>query len=1034
MDEDKAGRQKEAQTRRGKKSKAARNSDLRLPVHGNRLNRRRILFFFSLFALSGFSGLIYESVWTSYLSLFLGHAAYAQILVLAIYMGGMAAGSWICSTFSLRWKNLLLGYSLAEGIIGLIALAFHSAFVVLLDFSYDTVIPYLGSPVLIEAFKWSLSGLMVLPQAILLGMTFPLMNCGIIRRFPERPGRSIAILYFANSIGAALGVLTSGFLLVKLFGLPGTVRIAGLINILLALAVWTVVRRSAEEQRPPRVRHGAAQEQPGAGSYRLLLLASMLTGAASFMYEVGWIRMLSLVLGASTHAFELMLSAFILGLAFGGLWIQRRIDALPAPVRFLGQVQVVMGLLALSTLATYGTTFDVIQWIVGNLDKNELGYALFNFSRSAVAMAVMLPATFCAGMTLPLITFILIKQRQGERSIGAVYGANTIGAILGVFLAIDVAMPSVGVKGLITFGATIDMALGITVLWHRRVKSGSYRMRAAYTGAAATAILATVLFVHLDPYKMGSGVYRYGQLLSNEDRVLYHRDGKTATVSCFLSEEGELSIRTNGKSDASVMVGSGVEHSYDETTMVLLAVLPMTFRPQAKTAGVIGFGSGYTSHMLLAHPALARVDTIEIERNMVEAAQNFRPLVDRAFTDSRSHIYYGDAKTFLSTGKKQYDLIVSEPSNPWVSGIAGLFSREFYHQAREHLDDDGLLVQWVQLYETNVDLVFSILKAVSENFEDYVVYKTYDLDAIIIAKKKGTLGRPDYSAMKIPAVRDALRRIHIQNEHDISIREIGSKHLFERLLEASAVPANSDYYPFLDQNAERARFLRLTALDFAYFTHYPLPVLEMLQPSAVRVDPAEITPCARYSESGRYRAAMWVRDRLIKGNIDQTSAQGDLMQKALKLKQYSQGDPSLGGEERMAIFFDLLGEMFPYLTTAEVNHLLKSLDTEAFLRAQSPSEKQWFRLMKAIGDRDAGKMLVQARDLLVSQPSLDPLAQSYLLSCGLLGAMADGNRAEARGLLSRYGYLTSLNNDEPILGSRQLSLLLRLLVADINVN
>jgi predicted membrane-bound spermidine synthase len=1034
MNEDRSVRQKEGRIKHREKSKAAGNPDPKPLIHGNKLDRRRILLFFSLFALSGFSGLIYESVWTSYLSLFLGHAAYAQILVLAIYMGGMAAGSWICSTFCFRWKNLLLGYSLAEGTIGLLALAFHSAFVGLLDFSYSTVIPYLGSPMLIEAFKWSLSGLIVLPQAILLGMTFPLMNCGIIRRFPERPGRSIAILYFANSIGAAIGVLTSGFLLVKLFGLPGTVRIAGLINILLALAVWTVVRRSAEERPPARVRYGAVQEHPSAASYRLLLLASMLTGAASFMYEVGWIRMLSLVLGASTHAFELMLSAFIFGLAFGGLWIQRRIDALPSPVRFLGQVQVVMGLLALSTLATYGTTFDVIQWILGNLDKTELGYTLFNFSRSAVAMAVMLPATFCAGMTLPLITFILIKQRQGERSIGAVYGANTIGAILGVFLAIDVAIPSVGVKGLIAFGAALDMALGLIILWHRRVKSGSNRMKAAYTGVAVAAILVTILFVHLDPYKMGSGVYRYGQLLSNEDRVLYHRDGQTATVSCFLSEEGELSIRTNGKSDASVMVGSGAEHSYDETTMTLLAVLPMTFRPLARTAGVIGFGSGYTSHVLLADPALARVDTIEIERNMVEAAQNFRPLVDRVFTDSRSHIYYGDAKTFLSTGKKRYDMIVSEPSNPWVSGIAGLFSREFYHQVREHLDDDGLLVQWVQLYETNVDLVFSILKAVSENFEDYVVYKTYDLDAIIIAKKKGALGRPDYSVMKVPAVRDALRRIHIQNEHDISIREIGSKQLFERLLEASSVPANSDYYPFLDQNAERARFLQLTALDFAYFTRYPLPVLEMLQSSGARVDSAEITPCARYSESGRYRAAMWLRDRLVGGNADSGSGQGDLAQKALKLKQYRQGDPSLGGEERMAIFFGLLGEMFPYLTTADFDRLWKSLDTGAFAQAESPSERQWLGLIRAIGERDAGGMLEHARDLLANQPNLDPLAQSYLLSCGLLGAVAEGNRAEARGLLSRYGYLTSLNNDELTLGSRQIGLLLRLLVADINVN
>src|SRR5512139_1065469 len=196
--------------------------------------------FFFLFAVSGFSGLIYESIWTHYLKLFLGHAAYAQTLVLAIFMGGMAIGSWVCSIWSLRWRNLLLGYALAEGIVGLIALAFHSVFVALLDISYDTVIPQMGSPVVVDAFKWVLSALLILPQSILLGMTFPLMSSGIVRRFPQRPGRSIAMLYFTNSIGAAIGVLASGFLLVRLFGLPGTIRIAGGINILLALYIWVL--------------------------------------------------------------------------------------------------------------------------------------------------------------------------------------------------------------------------------------------------------------------------------------------------------------------------------------------------------------------------------------------------------------------------------------------------------------------------------------------------------------------------------------------------------------------------------------------------------------------------------------------------------------------------------------------------------------------------------------------------------------------------------------------------------------------------
>ena len=983
--------------------------------------------FFFLFALSGFSGLIYESIWTHYLKLFLGHAAYAQTLVLAIFMGGMAIGSWVCSRYSLRWRNLLLGYALTEGIVGLIALVFHSAFVALLDISYDTVMPQLGNPAMVDAFKWGLSALMILPQSILLGMTFPLMTSGIVRRFPERPGRSIAMLYFTNSIGATIGVMASGFLLIRLFGLPGTIRIAGLINVLLALIIWLLVGRSGEETAPVKPRTKTASKQPPVAWRNFFLLASLVTGASSFIYEVGWIRMLSLVLGTSTHAFELMLSAFILGLALGGLWIQRRIDALPAPVRFLGQVQVIMGLLALFTLLIYGTTFDVMQWLVKSISKTDGGYSLFNLSRSAIAMAIMLPATFCAGMTLPLITFILMKQGQGERSIGAVYAANTIGAILGVFFAIQVGMPGLGLKGLITLGAGLDIALGIALFSIQGREQSASRVQVAFASVAVMAILGTILFVNLDPYKMGSGVYRFGNLETPAmGRLLYHRDGRTATVTCFLNHEGTLTLRTNGKADAAVMLRPEAEHENDESTMVLLGALPMIYHPQAKTAAAIGFGCGYTSSVLLANPSLAQVDTIEIERNMVEAAQYFRPVVELVFTDKRSRVYFDDAKTFFSKYGKRYDIIVSEPSNPWVSGVSGLFSNEFYRRVKRHLTDDGLFVQWVQLYDVNVDLVLSILKAISENFEDYVVSQMVDGDMVIVAKKKGTLPDPDYSAMKIPAVASALQRIHIRNEQDISIRKIGTGRLFEKLLKASAVPPNSDYYPFLDQNAERTRFLGLTATDFAEFTHFPLPAREMLEPATVRAGSTEITPCQRYSESQKFLTAMGLRDYFLNGHINQENIPMDLMQKAVALKQNGQRGRLLNEQEHLLILFNLSSAMLPYLTKAELEQVWKSLETSASLEAPLPLERRWERLFKAVSRRDSSLMLEEARGLLSDPRDLGPPGQRYLLAAAMLGALAQGDRAEALRLLSRYRTLVS--------GDKESELLFRLLAAEATIS
>jgi spermidine synthase len=196
-----------------------------------------------------------------------------------------------------------------------------------------------------------------------------------------------------------------------------------------------------------------------------------------------------------------------------------------------------------------------------------------------------------------------------------------------------------------------------------------------------------------------------------------------------------MSIKTNGKTDASITMDKGIEDTSDESTMILTAAIPMSLNPQAATAASIGLGSGLTSHTLLSNPGLKEVDTVEIEKGMVEAANNFKPRVELVYTDPRSHVYIDDAKTFFSTYNKKYDIIVSEPSNPWVSGVAGLFSEEFYRLIKHHINDNGLFVQWVQLYEINVELVASVLKAVSANFADFAVYAPNDGDIMLKPEK-----------------------------------------------------------------------------------------------------------------------------------------------------------------------------------------------------------------------------------------------------------------------------------------------------------
>lgn len=952
-----------------------------------------------LFALSGFSGLIYESVWTHYLKLFLGHAAYAQTLVLAIFMGGMALGAGLASHHSQGRKNLLLAYAVVEGAIGVCALVFHGAFVRLTDFAYATLIPNLSAPWTVDLLKWSLSAGLILPPSILLGATFPLMTGGMLRRFPEQPGANVATLYFTNSFGAAIGVLVSGFVLIGLVGLPGTLLTAGIINILLAIAVWGLVRHTRENPLPDGLRRAAAGRSEG---WRFLLAVSFLTGAASFLYEIGWIRMLTLVLGASTHAFELMLSAFILGLAFGGLAIRRRIDSAQEPLRLLGAVQIAMGLLAAGTLVAYNGSFDVMHAIMHALARTPDGYRVFNVVSHAIALGIMFPATFFAGMTLPLITHALLRQRYGERSIGAVYAANTVGAIAGVVAAVHIGLPLLGLKGVIVLGAIIDVGVGL-VLLHRVFGLRSRIVPAASTIAGA-AIVAIAVGVPLDRYKMASGVYRHGVLLRpGVEEILFHRDGKTATVDVIKDRGGGISILTNGKSDA-LINASNMPAAPDEATMTLLGALPLLLHAHPRAVANIGFGSGLTAHVLLASPDVERLDIVEIEPAMVDGARRYESRVARAYTDPRAHVHIDDAKTFFAAHRARYDVIVSEPSNPWVSGVAGLFSDEFYQRARTHLNPDGLFVQWLQLYEIDLNLVGSIIKAIERNFGDYVLYAANQGDIIVVARTDGRIAVPNPTVLRQPTLAAELQRIGVANEQDLALRRIGNRDLLGPLFASLAVTVNSDYFPVLDLNAARARFLQSRADDVTKLAAAPLPVLEMLAHIPSTRDATRVTPTVDYLPSTQTNRAMWIRDRYVRrsGATPLEAVPADIARNVVVTDTAGHCGNGTDTAVWLDSVYQLVTVAFPRLTPKETETLSRRWRSSPCYSALGREQRDVLALFDAVGQRDAGKMASIAERLLEQNhnSASDSEFGAYLLAAGMLGYLAQNRPADALQLWS----------------------------------
>lgn len=925
---------------------------------------------YALFALSGFAGLIYESIWSHYLKLFLGHAAYAQTLVLMIFMGGMAIGSWLVGDLSRRVSRPLLWYVGVEAVLGVAALSFDKLFRLSQGWMFDAVLPSLDSGFAVDVAKWTFSVALTLPQAILLGATFPLISAGLLRLYPEIPGRALSWLYFTNSLGASIGVLASGYLLIGWVGLPGTIMAAGLVNFALAIGVYVL-------QRLDRVWAMTAAVQSGkvALGFRpnLMLMVAFVTGAASFMYEIGWIRMLSLVLGSATHSFELMLSAFILGLALGSFYIRGRIDREPNPLRLLGWLQVMMALLAVLSLPFYMFTFDAMAAALQALSPNEAGYFGFTFFSHLLCLALMLPVTFCAGMTLPLITAILLRSGQGEASIGRVYAANTLGAIVGVLVAVHVVMPLLGLRQVVLFGALLDAALGIWLLsrgW------ASLQPTSRWSLATAVALMLAIgLSVKLDTQKTASGVFRFG-VADAYGRVVFHKDGKTASVDVVQRDEHTLSIATNGKVDASINHNQATEDDY---TMVLAAAIPMSLHPEAKTAGVIGFGSGRTTHAFLTNPRLERVDTVEIEPAMVEGAKLYGDLVKRAYDDPRSRIFIEDAKTFFSRHRSKYDIIISEPSNPWVSGVSSLFSTEFYAQIKGYLQPKGLFVQWVQVYEIDLPLISSILNALDEEFEDYALYFTNRGDVLIVAS-------PDRVVPSLITLVEAgdefsalLDRLGIKTVDDLRQRLLGSRESLQPFFASLNEPPNSDYFPIVDQRAAKLRYMRASAIELSGIHPYSYRLDERMVPSNPTVQVRDLTFSEMLLDAGFI-------DRYYSGSA-QGAVLSDMPQNVISLLmdlRLPPGCDALSIEKSWIPALKAVMHYFgPYLrpaTGASIGRLVRNSSCYGFFNQE---QRAWVDLLEAITARDWQRTLGITEQLLSVTPE-SGRDRNYLLAEMLL--------------------------------------------------
>jgi len=991
------------------------------------ISSRRPTILLLLFAFSGVSGLIYQSVWSHYLGLTLGHAAYAQSLVLAIFMGAMAIGAWLASKKSSQWKNPIARYAVIEGVIGLFGIFFHAIFIKYSSISQNTILPELSQNSAL-LYQWVTAALLIFPQCILLGMTFPLLSAGFIRAERQQDGQALGGLYFSNSLGAAIGALLATFFLLPKIGMPGAMTVAGLLNILVAIGAGLIARKQDETAQMQQVAATDPQEAHQHSEINLgaiMYFAAAITGATSFAYEIIWVRLLNQALGTTLHSFELMLAAFILGLAFGGLWISRNSNRIGKAVHYAGFAQIGMGIAALLSTLVFAKSFVWVGWLTNNLHHDSQGYALYNSGCALIALMVMFPAAFFAGMTLPLFTMALLRNRYGETAIGKIYAANTAGAIAGVLVTMHVLIPAIGLHLSLVLAAAADLVLGLFLL--RFVSIGRASRIQAYCGVAGLmALVIAIQFGRPDPIEQTSGVFRTGRVLNGKNvNVAFLQDGKTSTVSVLHDVKGSIaSIVTNGKPDASMTLTLQQPPIPDEITMIMLASLPVASHPAPKTVGIIGWGSGLSTHTILASKEITRVDNVEIESAMHTGARLFGDRVARAYNDRRSRLIIEDARTYFATGAKKYDIIISEPSNPWVSGVASLFTDEFYQFLGNHLEQHGVLAQWIQSYELSDELLGKMVAALQKTFPYVEVYLTNDNDLVFLASKS-PITAVDYSKLQSPEFQQELPRVGLNNEEAFQLRHIGDERLLRTFVKLTNAKGNSDYHPVLALQAPLSRFMIDQADFLLTLTDNGMPVLDMMDGRRPVACSATLIP----SDISRFQRRHAIACSLSKSFEDKSLAMNRLefvspeipkmLDSALKNSAHKITDQNIQAwSSGVALLATLSIGAVPASDLDRIWVNPEWID----LKDQSPLVSDIMQAYKATAERDPAMMKTFASKVLESKnPHLDIGLREQMVIIAMLGAASQKQYQAVRDLDAKYGKEITPTEDMTVVRSYLLA-------------
>lgn len=778
-----------------------------------------------LFIVSGAAGLMYQIVWFKYLSLFLGNTTYAQTIVLASFMGGLAIGAALWGKRADRSRNPLALYGWLELGIGLYCLAYpwflgavKEAFVrivVSADLPSDSTIVLL--------LKLVVSLVTLLFPTILMGGTLPVLVRFISERI-EDSGKNVATLYFLNSFGAVIGSFLGGLFFIPNVGLLVTIYTAVAVNVVVGIVALLLSRKSQEYSVTPSESSESTEDEFTSRQVFVAVGVAGLSGFAAMVYEVSWVRLLQPILGSSTYSFSLMLIAFITGITLGSWIVARLFERLKNLFGFLAVCQLGVAISLALTIPLYNR-LPYYLWTIGSvLSRTEHAYPIFLALQFLLCVAIMIVPTIFLGMTLPVASRIASRRIEVlGASVGNVFSVNTVGTVLGALSAGLLLIPLIGVRHTLELGMALNALLGLVVLFADRQYS-QQRKIVVQVVLAGLCVLYLVGFAGWNPAVGLMSIFR--QIAWNaapppsfsefareaaEKKILFYKEGASATVA--VAEVGPASARSrslyiNGKVDAS--------DQKDLPTQVLLGQYPMLFHPNATRALVIGLGSGVTTGSMLTHP-IESVDCVEISPEVVEASRFFDDVSRRPLDDPRVRVYIDDALAFLKLSKTPYDVIVSEPSNTWVAGVGNLFSREFFELCKQRLTPGGLMVQWFHVYEMDDETFRLVVRTFRESFPHLLLWQSLTRDIILFGSQEPLVF--DYEALKKKfgreAVRNDLLRVGIPDAMTLlSLQMLSEKSVAEY---AGVGIVNTDNLPLLEYWAPKDLFLNRRPNDLFRF-------------------------------------------------------------------------------------------------------------------------------------------------------------------------------------------------------------------------